>query len=230
MDIEAFRPPYHDKQYLETYFLHEHPKPRDLNGDQRLYIEGYIRDFETALLTDDLSGTSRTYTDYVDLESFADFFIMNELAGNVDAYRISTFLHKPRGEKLRLGPIWDLNIGFGRQGRVPWDDWIANYNDHISADAWMVPFWWDRLLADPIFRDLVKARWTSYRSGPLSNSTIFSLVDDTEGRLVSSGAISRNYEKWRADNATVDYGNEVDFLRFYLDERLKWMDSEIQSW
>ena len=64
---------------------------------------------------------------------------MNELAGNIDAYRISTFLHKPRGGKLRFGPIWDLNIGYGRQGRVPWTDWIANYNDYVSQDAWMVP-------------------------------------------------------------------------------------------
>ena len=82
----------------------------------RNYIEEYVFDFETALLNDDLTSSTRTYTDYIDLASFADGFIMNELAGNIDAYRISTFLHKPRGEKLRFGPIWDLNIGYGRQG------------------------------------------------------------------------------------------------------------------
>ena len=128
MDVEPFRPPYHDQQYRETYFLFEHPKPNGLNGEMRNYIEEYVFDFETALLNDDLSSSTRTYTDYIDLASFADGFIMNELAGNIDAYRISTFLHKPRGEKLRFGPIWDLNIGYGRQGRVPWEDWIANYN------------------------------------------------------------------------------------------------------
>ena len=230
MDVEPFRPPYHDQQYRETYFLFEHPKPNGLNGEMRNYIEAYVFDFETALLNDDLTSSTRTYTDYIDLASFADGFIMNELAGNIDAYRISTFLHKPRGEKLRFGPIWDLNIGYGRQGRVPWEDWIANYNDYVDQDAWMVPFWWDRLLDDPQFRTMVKNRWSTYRSGPLSDAAIFGLINDTENRLLSTGAAERNYDLWRAENRTIDFEGEVDFLRYYLEQRLAWMDGEISSW
>lgn len=229
MDIEPFRPPYHDQQYRETYFLHEFPRPNDLNGEMRTYISDYIYDFETALLLDNLNGT-HTVNDFIDMETFVDGFIMNELAGNVDAYRISTFLHKPRGGKLRFGPIWDLNIGYGRQGRVPWDDWIANYNDYVNQDAWMVPFWWDMFLEDDQFRSMVKNRWSVYRSGALSDAAVYGLVDATESRLLSTGAAERNYDLWRAENRTVNFEGEVDFLRYYLEQRLAWMDEEIGSW
>ena len=231
MTIEPFRPPYHDQQWLETYFLYEHPGPAEMTYAQRQYIQGYINDFETALLTDDLSGVSRTYLDYIDLESFVDGFIMNELGGNIDAYRISTFLHKPRNGKLRFGPIWDFNIGYGRQGRVPWDDWICNYNDYVAQDAWMLPFWWDRFLDDPVFTSAVKTRWTQLRSDALSDAAIFGLIDDTEYRLSSTGAIDRNYNRWKTENGnTVNHISEVNFLRNYIEQRLAWMDSEIGAW
>ena len=32
----------------------------------RNYIEEYVFDFETALLNDDLTSSTRTYTDYID--------------------------------------------------------------------------------------------------------------------------------------------------------------------
>lgn len=229
-ELEPFRPPYHDQQYRETYFLYEHPKHGEMTYEQRAYIQEYVGDFEQALAEETFATEDRAYLDYIDLESFVDGFIMNELAGNIDAYRISTFLSKPRGDKLHFGPIWDLNIGYGRQGRVPATDWIANYNDYVATDAWMVPFWWQKLLQDPFFKAAVKERWTAHRSGGLSNEVVLGLVEDTKNRLVSTGAISRNYDKWRATNSTVNYDGEVSFLKSYLEQRLAWMDQEIGSW
>jgi hypothetical protein len=94
----------------------------------------------------------------------------------------------------------------------------------------MVPFWWCRLLDDPEFRTMVKNRWSTYRSGPLSDAAIFGLINDTENRLLSTGAAERNYDLWRAENRTIDFEGEVDFLRYYLEQRLAWMDGEISSW
>ena len=121
----AFDPPYHSGQFLETYFLYEYPKSDEITTAQKQYIQTYIHDFETALLQDDFTSDQRSYTEYIDLDSFVDFFIINEITGNIDGYRISTYLHKDRDTKLKMGPIWDLNIGYNRQDRVPftWDQW-----------------------------------------------------------------------------------------------------------
>ena len=89
---------------------------------------------------------------------------------------MSTYMHKNRGGKLKMGPIWDLNIGYNRQDRVPFTDWIANYNQYVPRDAWMVPFWWKVFLGDDYFKQRLKERWTQYRSNQFSNQKVLNLV------------------------------------------------------
>ena len=227
ISFEPFRPPYHTDQYLETYFLYEYPRSDRITDQQKEYIQQYIEDFETALLEDDLTSNERTYTDYIDLNSFVDYFILNELVSNVDAYRLSTYLYKDRGEKLNMGPVWDLNIGYNLQSRIPSDDWIVNYNDYVPGDPWLVPFWWDRLLDDPIYIDLLKQRWSELRANVLATSTVENLVRETSNYLIDNGAIERNYERW--SGIDVAYEAEVEAMIDYLRNRLSWMDDKIES-
>lgn len=227
LNTPAFNSPYHSGQFLETYFLYEYPKSDEISSAQKQYIQTYIHDFETALLQDDFSTDQRSYTQFIDLDSFVDFFIINEITGNIDGYRISTYLHKDRGARLKMGPIWDLNIGYNRQNRVPFTDWIANYNNYVDRDAWMVPFWWPRLLQDPVFQQRLKQRWQDLRLNELSTATVLGLVQSTADYLIENGAIERNYERW--NGIAVDYNQSIEELKNYLDNRLTWMDQQINA-
>ncbi len=218
-----FGPPYHSSQYLETYFVYEYPDYQLITPEQKNYIQSEIGQFERALLAKDGS-----YTNFIDLQSFVDYFILNELTMNEDAYRLSTFLYKDRNGPIHLGPVWDLNIGYHRKwNRVPESDWIANFNDYISGDAWMVPFWWDILLEDESFKSLLKSRWQTLRSGPLQISSIENLIDSDVKTLKDSGAIGRNFEKWIGID--VNYDSEISALKDYLNRRINWMDQKIQQ-
>ena len=223
----AYGAPYNSTKYLETYFVYDYPKPENINSEQKAYIKKYINDFETALLTDNFATDIRTYTNYIDRKSFIDFFIINEVTGNIDGYRLSTFMHKARGGKLKMGPIWDLNIGYGTAGRVPVNDWIINYNTYINNDAWMVPFWWKRLMEDPQFRSELKTRWTALRTSVLSTPNVTGLTTNTANYLTINNAILRNYTKWTGIN--VNYNNNINELNSYLSNRLAWMDGEIST-
>jgi hypothetical protein len=212
-------------KYLETYFLYEYPDAEVINSAQKAYIRNYFNDFETALLTDDFNSDRRTYTKYIDRKSFIDFFILNEVCGNIDAYRLSTYMYKNRGEKLKMGPVWDLNIGYNLQDRVPFDDWIMNYNTYVTSDAWMVPFWWKRLMEDPQFRSELKGRWTELRANVLSTVNVLGLTNETSQYLTSNNAISRNYTKWTGNS--VNYSTSMNDMNTWLRNRLEWMDSRI---
>lgn len=222
----AFGPPYHQNQYLETYFLYEYPKARNITDDQKKYIADYLHAFETALITDDFDSGLRNYANYIDIGSFVDYFIINELCRNVDAYRLSTYLVKDRDGKLAMGPVWDMNIGFDETDRIPMNDWVINYNNYVSQDAWMMPFWWPRLMEDAEFRTALKQRWTSLRAGTLSNSQLTKLVEDTAIHLQKNGAVQRNYAKWEV-NADRTYDQSILNLKSYLQQRANWMDGEI---
>ena len=225
ISFSAYDPPYHARQYLETYFLYEYPKAENITREQKNYIQTYIHDFETALLTDDFSTNNRTYTDYIDLESFVDFFIINEVCRNVDGYRLSTYMHKDRDGKLKMGPIWDLNIGYDTGDRVPFDAWVINYNTFVQQDAWMVPFWWPRLMEDPMFKAALKTRWMELRAGELQTSSLLAMVDEVANNLQNNGAIERNEAVW----GPLNYSQSVGNLKSYLENRTAWMDGEISG-
>jgi hypothetical protein len=162
----------------------------------------------------------------MDVASFVDYFLINELCRNVDAYRISTYLQKDRDGKLKMGPVWDMNIGFDEGGRVPMNDWVINYNKFVNNDAWMLPFWWNRLMEDPTFRQAVKQRWTSIRGDQWTDAKIQKIVDDNVQYLKDNGAVQRNYTKWDK-NIGVNYDQSINSLKNFLKERAAWMDKEI---
>ena len=228
INFEPFGEPYHENMYLETYFLYEYPKDINISETQKAYIQTYINDFETALLNDDFSTERRTYTDYIDLESFVDFFIINELTRNVDGYRLSTYLYKDRGEKLKMGPIWDLDIGYFSGDRIPQDDWVINYNSYVERDAWMLPFWWTRLMEDPVFRTSLKSRWSELRLGVLSTAQLLWNVDEAVHYLELNGAVERNYQRWDQGSG-FDYQSQIENLKTYLQNRSQWMDGAIAA-
>ncbi|TDQ16565.1 CotH protein [Algoriphagus boseongensis] len=228
LTFAPFAPPYHSQQYLETYFTYEYPKAEDITPAQKTYIQGYMKDFEEALLKAPSSSENPAYFNFMDVESFADYFIINELCRNVDAYRLSTYLVKDRDGKLAMGPVWDFNIGFNEGWRIPATDWVINYNDYVSNDPWMVPFWWSKLIEDPAFKKKLKERWIFLRKGPLANSNIQGIVDDAVKYLQENGAVERNYQKWD-QGIGVNYDQAVLELKQFLTERVNWMDSQINS-
>ena len=235
--------PYFDKKSEETYFLYEEPAWEDITDPQKEYIQNYIHEFETALLNDtseDFNG-DYTFTDYANIDSFVDFFLLNELAHNADAYRLSTYMYKDRDGKLNMGPVWDFNLSMGndeQEFRRSPETWIYQFNQFIPNDLWLVPFWWERLVDDPMFRQKVKERWQEMRATEWSDQSLDQLISDMTFQIVEDGAVDRNFNKWLILGQHV-WGNhfigetheeEIEYMRDWLDQRLAWMDSEISSW
>ena len=223
-----------------VHFLYEYPKNRDISDEQKNYIQGYMRDFEDAIASENFTSESDGYKKYIDVDSFIDFFILNEITRNVDAYRISTFMHKDINEKLKMGPIWDFNIAFGNadycEGGLT-TGWAYKFNEACPADGMLVPFWWDRLMQDPNFTQALQERWTSLRLNELSNSSIMGIVDELVGELEDSDAITQNFGKWLILGTYIwpnnfvgnRHSEEIAYLKEWIEGRLSWMDQEISK-
>lgn len=220
-------------------FIYEYPKPEDINSEQKSYIQNYIHDFEQALQSENFADPEEGYQQFIDVPSFIDFFILNELSHNVDAYRISTFMHKDKGEKLKMGPIWDFNIAFGNvnycRGQSS-EDWSFNFNFYCPEDQFRVPFWWQRLLQDPNFVIALKSRWMALRTDILSTDALIGFINAQTTRIKFSNSSARNFAKfdvlgqWVWPNSFVGatYDQEIDYLINWIERRLIWMDQEIE--
>jgi hypothetical protein len=219
-------------------FLYEYPKAEDLNTAQKGYIQDYYRDFEQVLISDGFAELTTGYRNFIDVPSFIDFFLLNELSHNVDGFRISTFMHKDKGEKLKMGPIWDFNIAFGNadycRGETT-DDWAYKFNEYCPADPSRVPFWWARLLEDPSYVEELKSRWAELRNDILSASNIQEKITEHSVRLIYSNSVERNFDTYNVLGTQVwpnffigdTYEEETNYLHNWILQRLNWMDKVI---
>ncbi len=216
-----------------------YPKPDDLQSEQRDYIINLVTEFEDVVFQDNYQDEDG-FRQYIDEDSFIDFFLLNEMARNPDAYRISTYFHKDRDDKegkIKAGPIWDFNIAFGNVNFCAGpshEDWILNYHNYCPDDMWQVPAWWDRLFSDPAFAQKAIDRWRQLRSDVFSTSNICSVIDSLTMEI--GEAQERNFERWAILGEPVwpnffvgsSYASEVDYMKDWLSNRLEWMDQNIE--
>ena len=221
-------------------FLYQYPKNDDILDDQKEYIQNYIQGFENALASENFLSEEDGYKQFINIESFIDFFLLNEISRNVDGYRISTFMNKDKGGKINMGPIWDFNIAFGNAnycGGELTSGWAFNFNEICPQDGMHVPFWWGRLLEDPGYVSSLKERWSALRSNEFSNDFIISAIEDLKLELEKSDASTRNFGKWLILGKYIwpnnfignRYSEEIDYLKDWIKERLSWMDNEINA-
>ncbi len=238
--FESQHSPYNASNSGKIYFLYEYPKAKEITSEQKNYISTYVKGFENALSSDNFTDINLGYEAHIDVASFIDFFLLNELSNNVDGYRLSTYMHKDKNEKLKMGPIWDFNLAFGNAdycGGGSSNVWAYQFNQRCSGDYWQVPFWWARLLQDPAYVDQVKSRWNELRGGAFSEASIIGKIETYTNTLNTAGAIDQNFNTWKILGTYIwpnnyigtTYTEENDYLKDWVKDRLSWLDTAISG-
>ena len=219
-------------------FQYHYPKANDISIEQKSYIENYME--EIHLLISDLSThqTSINLIDKIDFDSFIDYLIISELSKDVDAYRISVFLHKKsdqNGGKLHMGPIWDYNLSFGNVDFCQSSNISGWVLEKETACRKSIPSFWYDLLHNESFREKLILRWEELRDNVLSFDNIFHHIDSVGNYLTD--AQNRNFEKWDILDTWIwpnyqlgpTYQDELDFLKYWIYNRVHWIDHNIAS-
>ena len=139
------------------------------------YIQGFVNDMTNALYSETgYNSKGKHYSEYMDVDSLVNMYIVQELSANLDAGITSFFAYKDRGsDKLVFSPIWDLDHSFGgssTRGAINSADpntWWANsigYDKiHFAGVDVTKPF--PTVMAAAYrhkeFRDAVSRRWTA---------------------------------------------------------------------
>ncbi len=217
------------------FFQYDFPDEVDITLPQKTYIQNNVYNFETALKQLNFADTAVGYRKYAVESTFIDYFLVNELSKNVDGYRLSTYLHKERdskGGKIRMGPVWDYDIAWHNANYCAGDvttGWA--YQFPCPDDYWQVPFWWSRLLQDPLYKNHLKCRWIYLRQNILSNAWFDTYIDSISGQLME--AQERNFVTWPILGVYVwpnpypfptTYIGEVNALKTWMHNRLTWLD------
>lgn len=200
-------------------------RPEDIPANQKEYISDYIQNLEDVFYSKDDIDPIEELPKILDLKSFIDYFLLNELSKNVDGnLRLSTYVYKNRGDdKLYFGPVWDYDIAFGN----------VDYSGCEQTHGWYArtAAWYQQFFSHSEFETMVKERWKELRNGVLADLDPF--IDETAEKLNMSQ--KKNFERWQILNIQVwpnpivtgSYNGEINYLKTWLSNRLKWMDNEL---
>lgn len=83
-------------------------EPEYASKAQVEYIRNYFQSFEDALFAPDgRNSQGKHYSEYIDVQSFADLYVLNDVLVNFDTCITSAYLYKDAGDVMYSGPIWD---------------------------------------------------------------------------------------------------------------------------
>ena len=200
----------------------------------------YVRDFfntaETVLYGANFRDPQNGYRRYIDMESFINYYIVQELAKNVDGnLRGSCYMAIRRGGKIEMPLVWDFDIAFGNANHITWEQGASS----VGWDGWFIKTrspWFDRLFEDPVFVSALKQRWQLLKP---QLALVPAFVKERAAQLseaqkrnfapVSSGGAGWNINEvmWPNFIDRGSYAGEVNYLVDFIEKRLSWLDSQI---
>jgi len=211
-------------QIINRTYAYKYPKGVDITEEQKAWIESYFYVFENTWYGNHPKDADFGFAKYIDVPSCIDFTLLNELFRNVDAFHASTFIYKDRGEKLKIGPLWDYNIAMGN----------CNYANGWKPRGWQMTVRQKAgiFLQDESFLMQYIERWGELRQDRLSLDYIMKKIDET-AELLSEARV-RNFQRWDVLGTYVwpnyfigdSYEEEIDYLKQWLEERILWMDEQ----
>jgi len=168
------------------YFTYKSPEV--LGPEQEAYLTEQVNAMNDAIYSEDKKSSE--WQKYIDLETAARYYIVQEILDDCESYHGSCYIHKDRGEgeKWKFGPVWDFGNAFqrGDKGKFVWQD--AEFNQT----------WIGEIYKFPAFQTKVKEVWAEFcKTG----------YDGLEQYLheyasVISDAAHYNFERWN------QYGND----------------------
>ena len=202
---EYFWSPYLPQVYVR-YPTFDEPNTPEFN-----YISDYMRRTGQAIV----SGNG--YEEYIDMESWVDWFIVMELTNNTDSsFCRSTFLYKRPGDKLMLGPVWDFDMAMGHFLDNP------SYAYWATAEAIYTPaqgHYMSYLYNSDDFMLAVQQRWDECKEGLLR--TAFDAIDTYGAQVARSREYNNRLWGYRGSEA------EINYIRNFIQRRYDWIDRSI---
>ncbi len=232
-----------DHPGFDVHFVYEYPDYTEMLPIQKTYIASYVDSLETALYSPNFSDPTTGYRKYMDVKSFIDYFLVNEVARNADGFKKSVFFNKDKysnGGKLKAGPVWDFDWAWKNIGGICsiYEGYDGAGWAHLNNDCFTDNYstgWYVRLLQDSTFNNELRCTYEDYRQNILDTVRLFAYIDSME--TLVQDAQARHFKKWPIlglGGSAPDFGivattysAELDSLKHWIGIRLQWLDANM---
>ena len=210
----------------KPYVIKE-PNPMTAVGYQfrhTRFMNNYFHSTRQALIE------KRNYENFIDVDNWIDYFLIQEIAKNVDVGWGSIFMVKETGGKLKHMPHWDFDLAFGN----------ADYISYGPVGHWgwaneEKNEFFTLMMKIPAIRARFKEKLIAYETSMLPK--LIQYLNDNESRLTSLS--QSNFLLWPMDECEgwcpipeplrdiSSINQQFSYLRTFLTQRFTWMKSNI---
>lgn len=193
------------------------------------HIKGVVQNAEDILYSDSFTDPDNGYSKYIDVDSFIDHYLIQELSKNRDGhFNRSVFIYyQPKDGKLHVASSWDFDIAFGNNKAGDCD---------LTYGLCCNKGWYARMFQDPAFVEKLVTRWNEAK--PMVESFIANELQQQADVIRVSAAL--NFMKWPILGLYVErcprdfytrwtYQAEVDYLTNWTLERVQWLDGAFNA-
>jgi cysteine-rich repeat protein len=213
-------------------YTYHYPSASKLTAEQSAYLPAYMQDFEDAMQVDPAG-----HAGWIDVGTWVDHAIVEELTNNWDGYVHSIYMTKESEEDgglLGMGPLWDFDLAFANGNVTGYncatDNW-AYQNVRGAPDD--MPKYWLALFADPGFQAAFKCRWQELRGGAIGGEGFAARV--ATWTAFTAQARARDQVRWPTVGMMIfpncfshpSYEEEVAGLLQWIDARIAWLDGQV---
>ncbi len=218
--------------------------PSEPNQQQIDWITNYIQQFHNALHAKPVGDWKK----YVDMNSFVNIHVLNEITRNVDAWVKSHYMYKDMDMPIVAGPVWDYNFALGNFTDVQFGGGIGFPTQTTKKTGWHVldnrtgsGDWHTMMWKQPEFKSAFKNRYQELRNTTLADANIEKMIDDIKKPL--NNVAQRNFSAYPMGDCFTEEGkrqygswfkqvindsswnSQVDSVRIWTKKRLKTLDS-----
>lgn len=216
---DLMRPHVYSQEYFMTAhspkMFFQYPVLDKPYTDEFYYVYNYMNELDRALVR----GTG--YEEYIDMDSWVDWFIVMELTNNTDsAFWRSSFLYRRPGEKVMLGPVWDFDMAFGNfeYDNKSYAYWATAEQVYDLAQNHYMSY----LYRSDDFMLAVQERWDEVKEDLLA--TAMESID-RHGEMVAASRVYNNHVRGTSSS---EY--QVNALRTFIQKRYNWIDMSIHMY
>lgn len=192
--------------------------PEELSNEQREYITDFLNRADNAIYMQD--KRLNFWEKYIDVDSLAIFYIVQEAVDNPEAFSGSCFMHKERGEdtKLIFGPLWDCGSSFYRYKKTyPFNEFIYQNLPGFCLSRWIA-----EIAKFPHFQTQVRYHWHRFYHDvyPLMDE----YIDEFTAKIERAG--NADFVRWPQYSSNEIKYRANHYLKPCFHKKVTWLNSK----
>lgn len=198
--------------------------PKNASEKSIELVQGHFNEFEKLIQNKNFKKISLdSLNKWIDVEDFIRYYWIQEFSKNLDgAFRRSFYITWKKGDVIRMGPVWDFDIGYGLSSK-----------NKISPESWYIRNygWYKFLMKNNAYANRVKTYWQEYRD---TFENVLETIDVEAAKL--SPVLKNEHKRWKVlgedsswpfIESYENYEEAVDTLKTWVRNRLIWIDENL---